>query len=98
MENFDGKIAVITGGGTGMGRELTYQLAAEGCHVSICDVIEENMEETFLEATKKYPHVKITKHLCDVSSEEDVLRFRDDRAARFTFDGGIRQDSDTATV
>ena len=40
MENFDGKIAVITGGGTGMGRELTYQLAAEGCHVSICDVIE----------------------------------------------------------
>ena len=53
MENFDGKIAVITGGGTGMGRELTYQLAAEGCHVSICDVIEENMEETFQEATKK---------------------------------------------
>ena len=53
MENFDGKIAVITGGGTGMGRELTYQLAAEGCHVSICDVIEENMEETFQEAVKK---------------------------------------------
>ena len=78
MENFNGKIAVITGGGTGMGRELTYQLAAEGCHVSICDVIEENMEETFQEASKKYPHVKITKHLCDVSSEEDVLRFRDE--------------------
>mgnify|MGYP001160797135 FL=1 len=78
MENFDGKIAVITGGGTGMGRELTYQLAAEGCHVSICDVIEENMEETFQEATKKYPQIKITKHLCDVSSEEDVLRFRDE--------------------
>ena len=92
MENFDGKIAVITGGGTGMGRELTYQLAAEGCHVSICDVIEENMEETFQEATKKYPHVKITKHLCDVSSEEDVLRFRDEvleqqknRTYQFTF-------------
>ena len=78
MENFDGKIAVITGGGTGMGRELTYQLAAEGCHVSICDVIEANMEETFQEATKKYPQVKITKHLCDVSSEEDVFRFRDE--------------------
>ena len=74
MENFKNKIAVVTGGGTGMGRELTYQLAAEGCHVSICDVIEENMEETFQEATKKYPQVKITKHLCDVSSEDDVLR------------------------
>ena len=47
MENFDGKIAVITGGGTGMGRELTYQLAAEGCHVSICDVIEEIWKKPF---------------------------------------------------
>ena len=63
MENFDGKIAVITGGGTGMGRELTYQLAAEGCHVSICDVIEENMEVTFQEAKKKYPPGKFTNNL-----------------------------------
>lgn len=78
MENFKGKIAVITGGGTGMGRELTYQLAEEGCHVSICDVIEANMDETYDEARSKYPNVTITKHLCDVSSEEDVLRFRDE--------------------
>ena len=61
-----------------MGRELTYQLAEEGCHVSICDVIEANMDETYDEARSKYPNVTITKHLCDVSSEEDVLRFRDE--------------------
>ena len=70
MENFEGKIAVITGGGTGMGRELTYQLAAEGCHVSICDVIEENMEETFQEASKKYPLVKITKQIIRIMIDE----------------------------
>ena len=29
---------------TGMGRELVRQLAAEGCHVAMCDVSAENME------------------------------------------------------
>ena len=47
MDNFTNKIAVVTGGGTGMGRELVRQLAKEGCHVAMCDVIEENMLETF---------------------------------------------------
>ena len=30
MESFEGKIAVVTGGGTGMGRELVCQLISEG--------------------------------------------------------------------
>ena len=47
MESFSNKIAVVTGGGTGMGRELVRQLAQEGCHVSMCDVIAENMQETY---------------------------------------------------
>ena len=47
MENFNNKIAVVTGGGTGMGRELVRQLAKEGCHVAMCDVIEDNMLETY---------------------------------------------------
>ena len=78
MEDFKNKIAVVTGGGTGMGRELVLQLAHDGCHVSMCDVIEENMQETFDIATKQYPNVTITKHICDVSSEEDVVRFKDE--------------------
>ena len=42
MKGFSGRIAVITGGGTGMGRELAKQLAAEGCYVALCDVSAEN--------------------------------------------------------
>ena len=78
MENFNNKIAVVTGGGTGMGRELVRQLAKEGCHVAMCDVIEDNMIETHEIVSKESPNVLISKHICDVSNEEQVIRFRDE--------------------
>jgi len=79
MKDFAGKLAVITGGGTGMGRALAQQLVAEGCDVAICDVIEENMQKTIEICQAEAPQgIKITAHQCDVSKEEDVNRFRDD--------------------
>ena len=78
MHNLKGKIAVVTGGGTGMGRELCLQLVSEGCSVAACDVIMENLEKTkeLCEATA--PGVAMTLHLCDVSSEAQLLKFRDE--------------------
>ena len=79
MQSFSGKLAVITGGGTGMGRELARQLVAEGCDVAICDVIEENMLETVRICESEAPQgIAITAHPCDVSDEQQVLRFRDE--------------------
>lgn len=78
MKSFERKIAVITGGGTGMGRELAIALSGEGCHVAMCDISEQNMQETLsLCQSGATGDIRITTHLCDVSSEEQVLAFKD---------------------
>ncbi|MDP6916912.1 MAG: SDR family oxidoreductase [SAR86 cluster bacterium] len=77
MDSFENKIAVVTGGGAGMGRELVRQLAKEGCNIALCDVMEENMQETVDIVSSESPEVKITSFKCDVSLEGDVFSFKD---------------------
>jgi NAD(P)-dependent dehydrogenase (short-subunit alcohol dehydrogenase family) len=72
MEDFARKIAVVTGGGTGMGRELARQLAAAGCNVAICDLSAENMAETKRLCGAR---TRISTHVADVSDEAQVMDF-----------------------
>lgn len=73
-----GRLAVVTGGGSGMGRELVVQLAAGGCDVATCDVHDAELAETVDLASAGAPRVRVTGHVCDVADEAQVARFRDE--------------------
>jgi NAD(P)-dependent dehydrogenase (short-subunit alcohol dehydrogenase family) len=87
VDTFTGKLAVVTGGGSGMGRELVRQLAAQGCSVAACDL---NADAVTVTAATSWaaapPGVKVTGHSCDVSDEAQVLRFRDELLAEHDAD------------
>ena len=87
MDSFTGKLAVVTGGGSGMGRELARQLAAQGCSVAACDLNPDTMAETAaLAQAEASSGVRVTGHACDVADETQVLRFRDELLAEHASD------------
>ena len=78
MRDFGGRLAVITGAGTGMGRALARQLVAQGCDVAACDILDDNLAETkrLCEQEASQGRVVSTHH-CDVADEDEVNAFRD---------------------
>ena len=87
MKDFSGKLAVITGGSTGIGRALAKQLASEGCSVAMCDISQADMDESCAYAMDGAPQgVRVTGFLADVAMEAELEAFRDDTLARHDTD------------
>ena len=70
MQNFQNKVALITGAGSGIGRALAKQLADEGCNLALVDWNEETLNETA--ALLKNKNVSISTHAFDISDRDKV--------------------------
>ena len=78
MKSFANKLAVITGAGTGMGREIARALAREGADLAMCDVIDANLKETLSLCEQEAAQGRrMSIHHCDVANEDQVVEFRD---------------------
>ncbi|WP_320819022.1 SDR family NAD(P)-dependent oxidoreductase [Thalassolituus sp.] len=75
MQNFNNKVAAITGAGSGIGRALAMNLAQQGCNLAISDVSEAGLADT-AEMLGRYP-VKVTIQKLDVSDKEAVFAWAD---------------------
>ncbi|MEL6536965.1 MAG: SDR family NAD(P)-dependent oxidoreductase [Bacteroidota bacterium] len=67
---FHGKVALITGGGSGIGRLHAQELAKTGATVAILDVNEQGLEETAKESANIHPYVC---NVTDLSAVELVV-------------------------
>jgi NAD(P)-dependent dehydrogenase (short-subunit alcohol dehydrogenase family) len=78
---------VVTGGGSGIGRQLVSQLAAHGCSVATCDWNADAITEIAAIAQSSFAGgVLVSGHACDVSDEAQVQRFRDELLRRHAAD------------
>ena len=70
MKHFSDKVAVITGGASGLGRSMANRFAKAGMKIVIADIEEKSLEETV--SSFKNRGYEIIGKRCDVSKTEDV--------------------------
>ncbi len=73
MNSFEGKVAVITGAGSGIGRALALSLAGRGARLALSDVDTEGLTETVRQARERGAQVKSDR--LDVTEREAVLTY-----------------------
>jgi NAD(P)-dependent dehydrogenase (short-subunit alcohol dehydrogenase family) len=80
MKDLKGKVAVVTGAASGLGRSMALAFASEGMDVALADVDQTNLSSVADEAQAK--GVRAITLKVDVSQAEQVEAFRDHALAR----------------
>lgn len=81
MKSFHGRVAVVTGAASGIGRSLSLQLAQEGAHLALSDVDTAGLAETAALARARGARVH-EQHL-DVADREAVVAYAEAVAAHY---------------
>jgi 3-oxoacyl-[acyl-carrier protein] reductase len=76
-----GKVALITGAGSGIGATISHHLAREGMRVAVCDINQEAAERT-VESLRRDGHDACALQ-ADVTDEESVARMLESLIANF---------------
>lgn len=76
MKEFGGRVAAITGAGSGIGRALAVDLAGRGCGLALGDVDEQGLAETVLQCERH--GARVTPTALDVSDRAAVFAWADD--------------------
>lgn len=75
IKNFKGKVVVVTGAGSGIGRATAVAFASEGAKVVLSDISEERLTEVRKEIEKKVAGILV--HKTDVSDRSQVKALAD---------------------
>ncbi|MBL1375667.1 SDR family NAD(P)-dependent oxidoreductase, partial [Acinetobacter baumannii] len=93
MEGFSGKVAVVTGAGSGIGRALAVELARSGAKIAISDVDAEGLAET--ERQVKALGAEVRADRLNVAEREAFLLYADAIKEHF---GTVNQIYNTAGI
>lgn len=75
QHRFTDKVALITGGGSGLGRATAVRLATEGARLVLVDVNERGLADSVVELGEAAPGSEVRTVVADVSQEADVARY-----------------------